>query len=143
MVNSNLMVKFLKFKPNGKFKGKGPNGKFKPKGHIFLTLNPMVNSNLKVKILKFKLKSHSCSINMTIFFLISINFYKILSSIRFLFSLNGFPLWHWFYFSKWWASIWLILWWWWFGTYSSYCHRRIKQGASTSRRCSVQPCRFI
>ena len=33
------MVKFLKFKPNGKFK---------PKGHIFLTLNPTVNSNLKI-----------------------------------------------------------------------------------------------
>ena len=29
------MVKFLKFKPNGKFKGKGPNGKFKPKGQNF------------------------------------------------------------------------------------------------------------
>ena len=29
------MVKFLKFKPNGKFKGKGSNGKFKPNGQIF------------------------------------------------------------------------------------------------------------
>ena len=63
MVNSNLMVKILKFKLNGKFKPKGlffffffflkkknfkPNGKFKPKGHIFLTLNPTINSNLKV-----------------------------------------------------------------------------------------------
>ena len=119
MVNSNLKIIFFNFKPNGKFKPKchifltlnlmvnsnlmvifffffcfnfKPNGKFKPKGHIFLTLNPMVNSNLNVKFLKFKLKSDSCSINMTIFSLISIHFYKIIYSIRFLFSLNGFPL---------------------------------------------------
>ena len=100
MINSKLKVMIFNFKPNGKFKLKGhffflnfkPNGKFKPKCHIFLTLNPMVNSNLKVKFLKFKLKSHSYSINITIFSLISINFYEIISSIWFLFPLNGFPL---------------------------------------------------
>ena len=67
MVNSNLKVIFLNFKPNAKFKPKGQN-------------------------FEFKLKSHSCSINMAIFSLISIQFYKIIYSIRFLFSLNGFPL---------------------------------------------------
>ena len=48
------MVKFLKFKPIGKFK---------PKGHIFLTLNLMVNSNLKVIFFLKKKKTLSPRVN--------------------------------------------------------------------------------